>query len=101
MVKHVVCWQLKSNFTPDEKAKKLQLMKNELEQLQEKIPVIRQLEVGLNDPSIDPKNYDICLIVTFDTAVDLQHYQNHPDHVSVKELIKSLVQTRACVDYNF
>ncbi|MGC8824822.1 MAG: Dabb family protein [Bacteroidales bacterium] len=101
MVKHVVCWQLKTDFTPDEKAQKLQLMKNALEQLQEKIPVIRQLEVGLNDPNIDPHNYDICFIVTFDSADDLQHYQNHPEHVIVKDLIKSLAQTRACVDYNF
>ncbi|HOK98348.1 MAG TPA: Dabb family protein [Bacteroidales bacterium] len=101
MVRHVVCWQLKPNFSTDEKLEKLQLMKDALLNLQKKISVIRQLEVGINDPSIDPNNYDICLIVSFDTADDLQHYQNHPEHLTVKELVKSIAHNRACVDYNF
>jgi len=101
MVKHVVCWQLKSDFLPAEKREKIQVMKSALLGLQERIPVVRQLEVGVNDSSIDPNNFDLCLIVTFDSAEDLQLYQHHPEHLAVKELVKSLVQSRACVDYNF
>ncbi|MCX7985827.1 MAG: Dabb family protein [Bacteroidales bacterium] len=101
MVKHIVSWQLKSTFSESEKQEKLLLMKNSLEELPKKISFIRTLEVGINDPQIDPNNHDICLIVTFESAHDLEKYQNHPEHLKVKELVKSLAQSRACVDYNF
>jgi len=101
MVKHVVCWQLKPDFSPVEKQEKLQLMSKALLDLKGKIPVIRAIEVGINDLAIDPNNFDICLIVTFDSAEDLQLYQQHPEHLLVKDLVKALAYSRACVDYNF
>ena len=64
-----------------------------------KIGEINALEVGINylDSSAA---YDICLYSEFKDQNDLKIYQEHPEHLKVKDYIVSVVTDRAVVDYN-
>ncbi len=101
MVKHVVCWRLKSNFSSAEKEEKLKKMQEALKALKNKIPFIVTLEVGINIPEVSTENYDIVLIVEVNSIDELNSYQQHPEHLKVKSLVQELTQSRACVDFYF
>lgn len=101
MIKHIVCWKLKDEISGEDKITVLNHFRKILLDLPQHIDVIQYIEVGINDPKIDSSNFDIVLIVTFNTAEDLQTYQKHSEHVKVKEFVKTIVKQRACVDFNF
>ena len=63
-----------------------------------KIEQIRSLAVERNVIE-RPGNWDVALIVDFDTADDLEVYRAHPDHLKVIELINELVADRCAVDF--
>lgn len=96
MVKHIVMWTLK-NENKDENAKK---MKTDLEALKNKIDFLRFIQVGINFNSTDSA-YDIVLVTEFDSRADLEAYQIHPEHKAVGVFVRSVVEKRAVVDYEF
>ncbi len=96
MVKHIVMWTLK-NENKDENAKK---MKTDLEALKNKIDFLRFIQVGINFNSTDSA-YDVVLVTEFDSRADLEAYQVHPEHKAVGVFVRSVVEKRAVVDYEF
>ena len=55
------------------------------------------METGIN---INPKNeFDAILISEFETMADLETYKNHPEHVKVSSLCKSIRTDRQAIDY--
>lgn len=97
MIKHVVIFKFKPFLNDEEKLEKEQEIKVALLVLEEKIEVLRSIEVGIN---INPnEEYDLILTTTFDKFEDIEVYAKHPAHLEVVALIKPLKAGRACVDY--
>jgi hypothetical protein len=99
MIKHIVCWKIKENAEGMNQHEILVQMKQKLTALKNLVPVVKTLEVGINDPEIDKSNFDIILIATFDSKADLKLYQSHPEHVKVGEFVVKVKEARACVDF--
>ncbi|SEG04690.1 Stress responsive A/B Barrel Domain [Caloramator fervidus] len=98
MIKHIVMWKLKDYAEGRSKKENAIFMKNILEQLKEKIDVIKSLEVGLNFAESDAA-FDIVLYSEFETKQDLMAYINHPEHQKVVEFINKVKDLRYFVDY--
>ncbi|MCT4645596.1 MAG: Dabb family protein [Carboxylicivirga sp.] len=99
MIKHVVLFKLKSFKTTEEKEAKLLEIKNGLSALSNKVESLKSIEVGLN--CNENETFDISLTTTFDNMEGLDAYAKHPDHVAVGKIIREVLESRACVDYEF
>ncbi|GGJ13573.1 stress responsive protein [Alicyclobacillus cellulosilyticus] len=66
--------------------------------MQEKIPVLRALEVGIDVIRSD-RAYDLALIARFDTIDDLHAYAEHPAHMEVLSYIRQVQDHIVSVDY--
>ena len=95
MVKHIVFFKLKDK-TP-ELAEEL---RKRLLSLQEAIPFIREIEVGINFKESD-RAYDVALITVFDSEEDLQRYATHPYHLKVIKYIKTITSDTKVVDFKY
>ncbi len=93
VVRHIVFFKLsKKGF------ENIKTIKQKLENLQNDIPYIDFLEVGLNFcPQV--RAYDISLTVCFDSREDLTRYSIEDYHIKVVQYLKSLGTTTAVVDY--
>ncbi|MEE2987297.1 MAG: Dabb family protein [Nitrospinota bacterium] len=93
MVKHIVTFKLEEK-TPENIQKAVEALNGMIG----KIEVLRHLEVGV-DFTQSPRSYDIVLTTHFDDRQGLKTYMNHPNHLPVVELIKSLCSASVVVDY--
>ena len=94
MIKHVVIWKFKEN---EEAAMRKFL--DALESLRPIIPEIIEMETGVN---VNPENdYDAILISKFESFEALERYKNHPEHIKVSNLCKSIRVERQAIDFEF
>ena len=92
MIKHIVMWKFREN-----QEETMNQFLQGLNGLKDIIPEIKSMETGVN---INPKNeYDAILISEFETMKDLETYKNHPEHVKVSNLCKSIRIDRQAIDY--
>lgn len=96
MVKHIVFWSFKDNANGMTKAEILKKVKHDLEALVGIVPGLLKAEVGIG---FNPKGYDACLYSEFDSKESLEGYQDHPEHVKVREFITAVRTERAVCDY--
>ena len=97
MIRHIVLWKLKNSENPEIKALNASRLENELRHLKKEIVQIKRLEIGAN---LNPENeYDIALIIDFDSFEDLMTYQNHPAHKKVVEFLKTIRDLKASIDF--
>lgn len=99
MINHIVMMKLQTS-NESEKTKYLRQLKQALKKLPSLISQIRYYEIGIN-VSQSPAAYDLVLVSHFDSLSTLDSYRNHPEHVKVLELIKTLVASTAVVDFEF
>ncbi len=94
MIKHIVCFKLTDN-SPE----KLEKAKNILLSMKDKVPTVREIEVGI-DVLHSERSYDIILQVLLDDISSLDAYQNDPYHCSVvKTYMHSVRESSIAVDY--
>ncbi len=98
MIKHIVMFRLKDSAAGKSKDENLRELKNMLESLQGKIPVLKCLEVGINQGESSSSS-DIGLYSEFDDMQALGNYRNHPEHVKVVEFIDNVCSERRVLDY--
>ena len=92
MIKHIVMWKFKEN-----QEETMNQFLQGLNRLKDIIPEIKYMETGIN---INPNNeYDAILISEFETMEALETYKNHPEHIKVSELCKSIRIDRQAIDY--
>ena len=94
MVVHIVLF----NFKEENKKKHIQKAREMLEALPEKVPTLKEIEVGVNFSDKD-RAMDLSIITTFDNKVGLEVYATHPEHVKVVEYLKGVVEESRVVDY--
>lgn len=98
MVKHVIIWTLKDEYSGSEIERIKAEIKEGLEGLAGQIPGLISIQVfteGLNS-----SNGDLILDSTFESEAALKGYSEHPAHMNVAiTKVRPFVAHRACMDY--
>lgn len=98
MVKHVIIWTLKPEFTPEEKRAAAEKIKSSLEGLMGKIDGMTDVKVNID--FLPSSTGDVMLDTTFTDENALKAYQVHPDHVyAANTYVRPVTADRKCVDY--
>lgn len=98
MVKHVILWQLKDEFSEAEKSEIRANIKEGLEGLQGKIPGL--IEIRVNTVALASSNVDLMLDSLFENESALKGYAVHPEHVKIAEgKVRPYTKARYCLDY--
>ncbi len=98
MVKHIILWQLKDEFSAEEKQEIKANAKAGLESLIGKIPGL--LEIRVNTEGLASSNADMMLDSSFEDEAALKGYAVHPEHVKVAdEKVRPFTKSRACLDF--
>ena len=98
MVKHVIIWTLKPEFTPEEKRAAAEKIKSSLEGLMGKINGMTSVKVNID--LLPSSTGDVMLDTEFTDENALKAYQVHPDHVyAANTYVRPVIADRKCVDY--
>ena len=96
MIRHICMFKLKE----DNK-------QGNLEELLVRVQTLKTIEqvcgfdVVCNAQGMPDSNYDVALILDFNSPEDLQNYQDHPTHKAFGAFIGQIRENRACIDYEF
>ena len=81
MVRHVIVWKLKEEFSAEEKQEIKAGIKESLESLKGKIPGL--LSIRVYTEGLPGSTGDLMLDSEFESAEALKGYSVHPEHVAV------------------
>ena len=98
MVKHIILWKLKEEYSEEQKAQIRKGIKEGLEGLKGQIPGL--VDVFVRTEFLPSSNADVMLDTTFESAEALKNYGTHPKHVAVAdEKVRPYTTIRSCMDY--
>ncbi len=98
MVKHVIIWTLKDEYSDSEKAAIKAEIKEGLEGLKGKIDGL--LEIRVITEGLSSSNTDLMLDSLFENEEALKGYAVHPDHVAVATgKVRPHAKIRSCFDF--
>ena len=98
MVKHVILWTLKEEFSDAEKAEIKKGIKEGLEGLKGQIPGM--IDIKVNGEPLASSNCDVMLDSSFEDEAALKGYSGHPAHVAVADSkVRPYTASRVCLDY--
>lgn len=98
MVKHIILWQLKEEYSESEKNDIKKGIKDGLEGLKGKIPGL--LDIKVVTDGLDSSNADLMLDSAFEDETALKGYAVHPEHVAVANgKVRPYTANRVCLDY--
>ena len=98
MVKHVIVWNLKPEYSDAEKSEIKKGIKEGLEGLAGKIPGLVEIKVYTEE--LASSNADLILDSTFENEAALSGYTVHPEHVAVATTkVRPFTSQRSCFDY--
>ena len=101
MVKHIVMFKFAEEKEGRSAKENAALAKEMLDALQGVVPTLKSSKISLNSENANPANFELVLETEFDDMEGLSAYAVHPEHVKVVNFIKSVMVSRACVDYEF
>lgn len=98
MVKHIILWTLKDEYSAEQKAEIKKGIKVNLEALKGKVPGLTEIKVITE--GLPSSNAEVMLDSTFESAEALKGYSVHPDHVAAANgFVRPYTATRACMDF--
>ena len=98
MVKHIILWTLKNEYTVEEKEQIKAGIKEGLESLLGKISGLLEIKVHIN--GMESSTADLMLDSTFESEDALKNYSIHPDHVNVANTkVRPYTAVRSCLDF--
>lgn len=98
MVRHVIVWTLKDEFSDNEKEDIKAGIKAGLEGLTGKIPGL--IEIKVNKEKLASSSGDVMLDSLFENAEALKNYSSNPLHVEVaNSKVRPFVKIRSSFDY--
>lgn len=99
MVKHIILWKLKADFSAEEKAQILAGIKTNLESLAGVVPGLLEIKVNC-EKILASSNADLMLDSTLESPDALKGYAVHPAHVAVADTyVRPFTEVRLCLDY--
>ena len=98
MVKHIILWKLKDEFSDAEKIEIRKGFKSGLEALQGVIPGL--LEIRVQSEFLPTSNADVMLDSTFESFEALKNYVVHPAHQEAANTkVRPFTASRMCLDF--
>ena len=98
MVRHIIVWTLKDEFTESQKIDVKAGIKEGLEGLKGQIPGL--VDIKVITEGLDSSNADLMLDSVFESVEALKVYSVHPAHVAVATgKVRPNVKIRSCFDY--
>lgn len=98
MVKHVILWTLKDEYSLEEKEQIKAGIKSGLEGLKGQIPGL--IDIVVNTKPLVSSNCDLMLDSSFENEEALKGYAVHPKHVDVANTkVRPYTASRVCMDY--
>ena len=98
MVKHVILWKLKEEYSGAESADIKAGIKGGLEGLKGNIPGL--IDIKVNTEPLESSNCDLMLDSTFEDYESLKGYSANPLHVEVaNSKVRPYTASRTCMDY--
>ena len=98
MVKHVILWTLKDQYSGAQMEEIKAGIKEGLEGLKGQIPGLVDIKVYTN--GLSSSNTDLMLDSTFENEEALKNYATHPAHVAVADgKVRPYTASRVCLDY--
>lgn len=98
MIKHVILWKLKEEYTEAEKTEIKKEIKQNLEGLAGKIPGL--IDIKVYTDGLTSSTADLMLDSAFESAEALKGYSGHPAHVAVADTyVRPFTAHRSCLDY--
>lgn len=98
MVRHVIVWKLKEEFSEEEKVQIKKGIKEGLEGLVGQVPGL--LEAKVYTEGLPSSTSDLMLDSMFESVEALKGYKNHPAHVAVADgKVRPNVAIRSCLDF--
>lgn len=98
MVKHIILWQLKDEFSAEEKEAIKAGIKSGLEGLKGQVPGL--LEITVHTNGLASSNAEVMLDSTLENEEALKSYAVHPAHVAVADTkVRPFTKTRMCLDF--
>lgn len=98
MVKHIILWTLKDQYSAGEKEQIRRGIKENLEGLVGKVPGL--LAVNVRTEYLPSSTVDVMLDSTLESEEALKAYRTHPAHVAAADtFVRPYTATRACIDY--
>lgn len=98
MVRHVILWQLKEEYSSEEKAAIKEGIKTGLEGLSGKIPGL--MDICVQTDCLKSSNADVMLDSLFQDLDALKGYSVHPEHVKVADgNVRPYTRARICMDF--
>lgn len=98
MVKHIILWVLKDEFSKEEKEEIKLGIKNGLEGLKGQIDGLVDIKVNIN--ALPSSTAELMLDSTFESEEALKGYSVHPAHVKVADtFVRPFTKQRSCLDF--
>lgn len=98
MVKHVIIWTLKDEFSIEEKRSIKQTAKRNLEALVGKIDGLTEMKIQID--LLPSSSGEMMLDSTFTSVEALKAYATHPSHQEVANRdVRPYIATRSCMDF--
>lgn len=98
MVKHIIVWSLKDEYSDAEKTEIKKGIKDGLEGLKGKVPGI--IDITVQTEGLESSSGDLMLDSTFENVEALNGYTVHPAHVEVATTkVRPFVKIRSSFDY--
>ena len=98
MVKHVIIWKIKDEYSDIEKNQIKADMKKNLEALVGKVPGL--LELKIITEGLKTSTGDVMLDSTLESEEALSGYAVHSDHVAAADsFVRPFMKERSCMDY--
>lgn len=98
MVKHIILWTLKEEYSVEQKDSIKAGMKEGLESLRGQIPGLIDIQVNIN--ALASSNAEVILDSTFEDEAALRGYAINPAHVEVANTkVRPFTASRTCMDY--
>ena len=98
MVKHIILWKLKEEFSNAEKENIKAGIKAGLEGLKGIIPGLEHIEIKIS--GLASSNADLMLDSTFTDEASLKNYAVHPAHTEVADTkVRPFTAQRLCLDF--
>ena len=99
MIKHVILWKLKPEYSTDKKAEVLAGIKKNLEALSGVVPGLIEIKVNCEN-ILASSNADLMLDSTLENEAALKGYAVHPAHVAAADTyIRPFTEVRLCLDF--
>ena len=100
MIKHLVMWKMKAQAEGADAATNMKIMHERLTALKAIIPQIAEYQAGA-DFAHSPASYDFAICCTVKNLADLASYNDHPEHVKVKQFIGKVTEARVVADIEY